>query len=226
MVAAEGRVTIKPYGLVGHQLLGFMWSNKERVSLRQDPSNLARLLVEDRFPRLSDPGPALRRILERFFPQLLVPTQPLRTESDTWVVYYNFDQYVWSPRGDPKSGLGVFFRFGLSDGRANPVKYHFNVGIAGNGIVPGRPADTFGVGWSRLELSDDLVPFLRQRLDLGLEREDAIEMYYDAAVTRWLGMTLDLQIVEPALQKTLSLSGQLKDVKTAIVPGFRVYVRF
>ena len=33
VVAAEGRVTIKPFGLVGHQLLGGVWSNKERVSL-------------------------------------------------------------------------------------------------------------------------------------------------------------------------------------------------
>ena len=37
LVAAEGRVTIKPFGLVGHQLLGGLWSNKERVSLQQDP---------------------------------------------------------------------------------------------------------------------------------------------------------------------------------------------
>src|SRR5215468_3156818 len=30
LVAAEGRITIKPFGLVGHQLLGGGWSNKER----------------------------------------------------------------------------------------------------------------------------------------------------------------------------------------------------
>src|SRR5499426_3120248 len=45
LVGAEGRVTIKPFGLVGHQLLGGVWSNKERTSLQQDPSNLARLLA-------------------------------------------------------------------------------------------------------------------------------------------------------------------------------------
>ena len=226
VVGAEGRVTIMPFGLMGHQLLGFTWSNKDRASLRQDPSNLARLLLEERFPRLTDPGPVLRRMLERFFPQLLVPAAPFRTESETWTVYYNFDQYLWSPRGDPQRGLGVFFRFGISDGHANPVKYHFNAGIGGNGIVPGRPHDTFGIGWSRLDFSDDLVPFLRQRLHLGLEREDAFELYYNAAVTRWLGVSLDLQIVEPALKRALSSSGQLKDVKTTVVPAVRAYVRF
>src|SRR4029453_1773639 len=55
-VSAEGRVTVKPFGLVGHQLVGFAWSNKERTSLEQDPANIARQLVFGQFPRLADPG--------------------------------------------------------------------------------------------------------------------------------------------------------------------------
>jgi len=54
-----------------------VWSNKERLSLEQNPSNLARLLLTQRFARLADPGPVLNRLLERFFPSLLVPTQPI-----------------------------------------------------------------------------------------------------------------------------------------------------
>src|SRR4029434_2668703 len=73
MVGSEGRVTIRPSVLVGHQLVGGYWSNKERLTIEQDPSNIARFLLESRFPRLQDPGPVLQRILERFFPQLLVP---------------------------------------------------------------------------------------------------------------------------------------------------------
>jgi len=59
LVAAEGRVTITPFGLVGHQLLGGVWSNKERLSLEQNPSNLARLLLTQRFcpPGRPWPGP-------------------------------------------------------------------------------------------------------------------------------------------------------------------------
>lgn len=225
-LGGEGRATVKPFGLVGHQLVGFTWSSLDRLSLRQDPSNLARLFLTSRFPRLKDPGPVLRRILERFFPQLLVPVAPLKRETDTWAVYYNFDQYVWSPPGDPTRGVGPFFRFGVSDGRANPVKYHYNVGIGGNGVVPGRPRDTFGIGWSRVEFSKDLAPFLRQALDLGLDHEDAVEAYYNVAVTPWLGVTLDLQVVEPGLKKTLSSTGQLEKVGTAVVGGLRAFVRF
>ena len=227
LVTAEGRVTIKPFGLVGHQLLGGGWSNKEHVSLEQDPSNIARSLLTQQFPRLADPGPFLTRLLERFFPSLLVPTQPLNRVSDTWTVYYNFDQYLWSPAGHPDRGIGLFFRFGVSDGVANPIKYAYNVGIGGKGLVPGRPSDTFGLGWARTEFSGNFVPFLRQELRLGLGHEDAIEMYYNAVLTPWLSAALDLQIIDPALNRTLDASGvQLRDMNTAVVLGLRIYSRF
>jgi porin len=226
MVIGEGRVTVKPFGLVGHQLVGFTWSNKQRTALQQDPGNLATLLLTDRFPRLVNPGPVVRRIIERFFPQLLEPAQPLATVSDTWAVYYNFDQYLWSPRGDPDRGVGVFFRFGVSDGRVNPAKYHYNVGIGGKGVIPGRPNDTFGIGWSWVEFSDDLLAFLRQRIDIGLDREDAVELHYNAALTAWLGVSLDLQVVDPGLGKTVNGTRRLENVDTAVVGGLRVLLRF
>jgi porin len=226
LVNAEGRVTIKPFGLVGHQLLGFGWSNKERLSLQQDPGNLARLILDKRFARLSDPGPLLRKILERFFPGLLVPTQPVNTTSNTWAVYYNFDQFLWSPQGQPDKGIGAFFRFGISDGIANPIKYAYNVGLGGKGIVPGRPMDTFGVGWARTQMSSNFVPFLRQRLNLGLDKEDAVEMYYNFSVTKWLNATLDLQVIDPALNKFLDSSGRLQNMDTSVVGGLRIYSRF
>jgi len=65
------------------------------------------------------------------------------------------------------------------------------------------------------------VPFLRQALNVGLEKEDAVQMYYNAAITRWLTATLDLQIVNAAFTKALDSSGQLKDVNTAVVAGLR-----
>ena len=227
LAATEGRVTIEPFGLVGHQLVGFVWSNKRRISLVQDPSNLARLLLRNRFPRLGDPGPILEKFIERFFPGLLVPTQPLNHDDSTWTVYYNFDQYLWSPDGHPDRGIGLFFRFGAADEDTSPVHYAYNVGIGGKGIVPGRPSDQFGIGWSRVDLSGNLVPFLRQQLDLGLEQEDTVELYYDAALTPWLGTTLDLQITNTALEKTLASSAsRLRDMGTAVILGLRIYTRF
>jgi porin len=226
LVLAGAKVDIKPFGLVGHQSVSGVWSNKEHVSLTQDPFNIARQLLEEQFPRLVDPGPVLRRILERFFPGLLVPVAPLNQKNETWTVIYNFDQYLWQPAGDPKRGIGIFFAFGASDGNPNPIKYTYSLGIGGNGVVPGRPNDNFGVGWARTELSSKFVPFLRQQLPLGLDREDAIEMFYNVALTRWLNVTADLQIINPALKKALGSDGQLRDVETAVVAGLRIYARF
>ena len=225
-VNAEGRATIKPFGLVGHQDLGFFWSDKTRFSIDQDPSNIARLLVDNRFPRIRDPGPLLRRLLERFFPQLLVPTQPARTEGTTWAVYYNFDQYLWSPEGHPDRGVGMFFRFGISDGNPNPVRYAYNVGVSANGVVPGRPNDSMGLGWARTQLSTDFVPFLRQQFHLGLNVEDAVELYYNAVLTPWLNLSASMQVVDSAVGKTISSNRRLVDMPTSVVGGLRMYIRF
>ena len=222
LVTAQGRFTVKPFGLVGHQLVGFGWSNKRHLSLDQDPGTFAQALISERYPRLQDPGPVLRRILDRLFPGGSTPT--IERKDHTWSAYYNFDQYLWHPGGDQTRGFGVFFRFGVSDGNPNPIKYAYNVGFSGNGIVPGRPRDSFGVGWARTELSDQFAPLLRQ---LGLAREDAVELYYNFAITPALDLTLDLQIVEPGLNKMLDRTGtRLQSVDTAVVGGLRLYARF
>jgi len=151
LLLGNGQLTVKPYGLVGHQSVGVSWNNKERFSLDQDPSNIARLLLDERFPRLADPGPALTAILGRFFPALLVPAQPANRASSSWAFTYAFDQYFWQPEGDPKRGIGLFFAFGASDGNPNPIQYSYLTGIGGKGVMPGRPDDSFGIGLARTQ---------------------------------------------------------------------------
>jgi porin len=226
LVLATVKLTIKPFGLVGHQTVSALWSDKERSSLVQDPSNFARALLKEEFPRLANPGPLLERFLARFFPELLVPVQPPNKKDDTWAVAYTMEQYLWQPDGDPKRGIGVFLNFGASDGDPNPAEWFVNLGVGGKGVVPGRPNDSFGVGWARTDLSDKLIPLIRHRLNLGLDSENDSEIYYNAALTPWLEATLDLQIIDSALDKRINGSGNLKDVDTAVVPGLRVRVRF
>lgn len=50
----------------------------------------------------------------------------------------------------------------------------------------GRADDSFCLGVARTQFSSDFVPFLRQQLNLGLQHVEAIEMYYNAAITQWL----------------------------------------
>jgi porin len=174
----------------------------------------------------SNPGPVLTDILGRFFPALLVPTRPANRSSSSWAFTYAFDQYFWQPEGDPKRGVGVFFAFGTSDGNPNPIQYSFLTGIGGKGVLPGRPDDSFGIGVARTEFSSAFVPLLRQQFNLGLQHEDAIEMYYNAAITSWLNATADLQIINPGLNKALNSFGQLTSIDTAVVAGARLRVRF
>jgi porin len=226
LIVGSGGLTVKPFGLVGHQSIGVSWNNKDRFSLTQDPTNLATLLLQERFPRLANPGPTLERILAQSFPNLLVPAEPANRSSSSWAMTYAFDQYLWQPDGNPHHGIGVFFAFGASDGNPNPIEYSLLSGLGGKGVVPGRPDDTFGVAFARTQVSSAFLPFLRQQLNLGLQHEDAVEMYYNISVTQWLNVTADLQIINPALKRAQNELGKLANVDTVVVAGARLRVRF
>jgi porin len=226
MALLSGDLKIKPFGLPGHQNLTFAWSNKERPSLIQDPSNIARSLLTARYPRLGNPGPVLVDILEKHAPALLIPTQPLNMENETWAAVYSFEQYLWQPEGESKRGLGTFFSFGLSDGKANPVKYSYSLGLVGKGIVPGRPYDEFGIGWALTEFSDNFVPYMRDTFNLGLNRESAVEVYYNFAVTPWLSISPSYQYISPALDKVQDGNGNFKNLDNTQLLGIRVGLRF
>jgi porin len=213
-----------PGGLPGHQNLTLAWSNKDRTSLIQDPVNLANMLLTAHFPLLGNPGPILGQILAKLGP-LGAPT-PLNQEDETWGAVYSFEQFLWQPDGDHKRGIGMFFSAGVSDGKANPIKHSYSLGLVGKGVVPGRPLDDFGIGWARTEFSDDFVPFLRNTLALGLDHEDAVELYYNAAITPWLRISPSLQIISPALNRALDSSGNFQDLDTTYIAGVRVGIRF
>jgi porin len=227
LILGNGKLTVKPFGLVGHQSLGFTWNNENRFSLDQNPSNIAQVLLNEQFPLLANPGPVLTQILASRFPNLLVPTQPANRTNSSWTISYTFDQYFWQPDGDPKHGVGVFFAFGASDGNPVPIQYAYLAGIGGKGVVPGRPDDSFGIGLARTQFSSALLPFMRQQFSLGLQREDAIEMYYNMAITPWMNLTSDLQIVSSGLNQAISpTTGKLTGIDTTVVAGARLRVRF
>jgi len=186
-LATEGRLTIRPFGLIGHQLLGFGWSNKTFSSLEQDPRTI--------------------------IGNILFGT-PLKKENGSWVVYYNFDQYLYTTPTDSSQGIGIFGRFGISDGKANPFHQFYSFGFGGKGMIPGREKDQWGIGYYYLKISDHLPRILRARF--GLDHEQGGEIYYNIQVAPWLHFTPDLQIVGPAR----------RDSNTAVVLGFRMKVDF
>jgi porin len=225
-VISAANIKIKPFGLVGHQGVSGLWSDKTRFSLDQDPDNLKRALLEERYPILGNPGSMLERILSKFFPQLLIPVEPANKKNSTWTVAYSFDQYFWQPDDDPKRGIGLFFSFGASDGNPNPIQYSYLMGIGGKGVFSGRPHDSFGIGWARTQFSDQFVPLLRQQLGLGLDHEDAIEMYYTAAITPWLNVSPNLQVINSGMNKIISNGNELQNMNTAVEANLRMNILF
>ncbi len=116
----------------------------------------------------------------------------------------------------------------MSDGNPNPVKYSYSLGLVGKGVVPNRSHDDFGIGWSRTEFSDDFLRELRALpVNLGLDHESVIELYYNVVVIPWLSISPSLQIIKPALNKTYNAAlDDFKDVDTTYLLGVRVGIRF
>jgi porin len=69
-------------------------------------------------------------------------------------------------------------------------------GLAGNNLLPGRVDDKWGVGFFHYGLTQPLLSGLAER---GLYRrsEGGIEAFYNWAITPWLRLTGDLQVIEP-----------------------------
>lgn len=167
--------------------------------------------------------------LDQRLGDLLIGTP--QTQNDSWVVYYNFDQYLYEPEKGSGKGLGLFGRFGTTDGDANPMHYMCSIGLGGNGIVPGREDDNFGLGYYFLDISrPTLMGPVNSRQLLG--DEHGFEAYYNIALTPWLRLTPDLQVILPAQERHLvgppPPAGPvvLGDVDTAVVLGLRLKVLF
>lgn len=200
-LGSELRLTVRPFGLTGHQLISGAWSNKDFSSLSQDPRDI--------------------------FGNILFGT-PLRKERGSWAFMYNFDQYLYQKKEDPSQGFGIFGRFGISDGKANPIAQFYNFGFGGKGMIPGREEDRFGIGYYYLKISSGLrqtfPPLVRNRL--GLDHDQGAEIFYNVAVTPWLHLAPDLQIIDGARNKAPVVGSNRKAIGTAVVTGLRVKIDF
>jgi len=159
--------------------------------------------------------------------RVVIEDRSLQKTKGSWVLYYNFDQYLYEPERGSGRGLGVFGRFGVSDGNPNPTKYFYSAGIGGKGVVPGRPLDGFGIGYYYVTVGHPVFtgPFASASL---LRDEQGVEAYYDVAITPWARLAPDLQVVKPAQKRTVGtnqggvVGGGVKPINTATVLGIRL----
>jgi len=198
--AGQGRVRTDFFGLTGHQLLGVEYSNQTFTSLGQ---NL----------------------------RFIVANRTVVKKDGSWDVYYNFDQYFYEPNKGSGQGVGLFGRFGASDGNPNPMKYFYSLGVGGKGIIPGRPNDRFGIGYyhitvSNINIQSLLLNPLLQNSSL-LRNEYGFEAFYSVAITPWMLLAPDIQVIRPAQkQKIVTNPLGLQGINTAIVLGVRLNMQF
>jgi porin len=127
------------------------------------------------------------------YPEPVVPG--FATKSDSYTIYYGFDQYLRVLDSDPRRGWGLFGRSSISDGNPTPIRYFLSTGVGGYSPWGQRRGDTFGVGWYYVGASDEFGPLPRTLLNP--QDGNGVELYYSFQVTPWCNVTPDVQFLRP-----------------------------
>ena len=160
----------------------------------------------------------------------IIENGAIEQEDSSWSFHYNFDQYLYEPKKGSGQGIGIFGRFGASDGDPNPVHYFYSLGIGGKGVL-GRPLDQFGIGYYYMDISNPKFTGPVETREF-LRDEYGVEAYYSFAITPWMKLTPDIQVVRGAQKETVKVESlphpviHKEDVKTATVVGLRLQMIF
>ena len=144
------------------------------------------------------------------------PLNPVQPKRGSWSASYTFRQYLVE-RGR-RDGWGLFSQVSIADKDTSPITRFFNIGLGGNGLIPIRRQDEFGIEYAYTDLSKvlkdniNLITFGRR----SLQPEHQVEVFYNLHITPWLRLTGDLQIIR----------GVRPRVERAIVPGARLEMIF
>lgn len=143
------------------------------------------------------------------------PINPVEPQRGSWSVNYVFRQYLVERAA--KDGWGVFGQVSLADQGTSPITSFFDVGLGGNGLVPSRRRDEFGVAYAYTDVSDELKDNLDlPPLGVRLRVEHQLEVFYNLHLTPWFQLTGNLQVLRP----------NRPAADTAVVPAVRLRVVF
>ena len=98
--------------------------------------------------------------------------------------------------GNPSKGMGIYAKVAIADGNPNIIQRSFVGGIAGHELVPGRPMDSFGVGYYYYNFSDLLQEAAEPTVQF--DDEMGVELFYNFSVNPWLRVTANVQWVDPS----------------------------
>ena len=160
----------------------------------------------------------------------------LEGKKGSWNIYYNFDQYLYEPKKGSGEGIGVFGRFGASDGDPNFMHFFYSLGIGGKGVIRSRERDRYGFGFYYIDVKNPELQGLFRNIKL-LRDEYGFEAFYNFAITPWLLLTPDIQIVRGAQKERITLGtgpgpigipfiASRKSIGTATILGLRLQMVF
>jgi porin len=163
--------------------------------------------------------------------RFIIENAALEHKKGSWNMYYNFDQYLYEPKKGSGQGIGIFGRFGASDGNPNFMHYFYSMGVGGKGVIPGRPLDAFGIGYYYMEITSPSFtgPFANRA---ALRDEQGFEAYYNIAVTPWMKLTPNVQLIRGAQRQVVSVNTggvatvSTQDINTVTVLGLRLQLIF
>jgi porin len=148
----------------------------------------------------------------------------------SWNIHYNFDQYVYEPKKGSGEGIGIFGRFGASDGNPNFMNFFYSLGVGGKGVIPNRHNDRYGFGFYYVDVNNPELQGIFRSVKL-LRDEYGFEAFYNVAITPWLMVTPDIQVVRGAQKDKITLSPlpaiiSKKSIGTASILGLRMKMVF
>ncbi|WP_442919103.1 carbohydrate porin [Methylobacterium sp. Leaf118] len=145
-------------------------------------------------------------------------------------LYAILDQTLYSEPDAPGEGASAFLRLSAVPGDRNLIDLYVDAGIAYQGLLPGRPNDTIGLGVIHSRIAPAARAFDRDGLIFGTgggpirSSETVIEATYQAEIVP--GFTL-----QPDLQYVMRPGGGLPDaggrrIRNATVVGLRATINY
>lgn len=194
-------------GLPGQVLVGGLWSNQEKLNLRQPLNALPAITALDQ--RGAGAGPTL----------------VANTLDSSWFAIANFSQYLYvlteperrkelMARGEPLRGIGIVGRIGYSPEKTTAITQHYSLAAIAHGLLDIRPDDFFGVGWYYNMLSGDLKDGLFRFSNGAISAGDehGVEVFYDIAITPAISLNISYQHVWNPFQAALASDRDSADI--------------
>ena len=146
---------------------------------------------------------------------------PGRVIDDNYGFYGIIDQLIWrKPGSEEPQGIALFGRIAGAPDDRNLIDFYADTGVTFSGMIPGRPADTFAIGFAYTGISNQVSGF---DVDFG----EPIARNYEALIE--ICYTYEIKpgwSLQPDFQYIFQPGGNVAGVDDAAILGARTSITF